>query len=70
MKQFLIIVLLFSLSSCGVEQRIKDYSYTNKWYYENNIRYQVYQTKRGNPYIIVLNKDESKFKRKYIKISL
>lgn len=69
MKQFLILITFIILTSCGVEQRIKDYSYTDKWYYENNIRYQVYKTKRGTPYIIVLNNKETKFKRKYIKIS-
>lgn len=70
MKRFWIVILFSILISCSVEQRIKDYSYTNKWYYENNVRYQVYKTKRGTPYIIVLNKNETNFKRKYIKISL
>jgi hypothetical protein len=59
---------LFSISlSCDVERRIKDYSYTNEWYYDNDSRYQVYQTKQGQRYIIVLNKQQTKLKRKYLK---
>lgn len=54
--------------SCAVEQRIKEYSYTNEWYYIDNVRYQVYKTKEGRHYIFVLNKRETKYKRKYIKI--
>lgn len=68
MKQLLLILIVILFTSCSVEQRIKDHSYTDKWYYENNVRYQVYKTKRGNHYIIVLNKKESNFKRKYIKL--
>lgn len=68
MKKLIFLVSFFVLFSCGVEQRIKDHSYTDKWYYEKNVRYQVYKTKRGNYYIIVLNKKETNFKRKYIKL--
>lgn len=68
MKKLMFLTLFFVLFSCGVEQRIKDYSYTDKWYYEKNERYQVYKTKRGDYYILVLNKKETNFKRKYIKI--
>jgi hypothetical protein len=60
------LTLFFVLFSCGVEQRIKDYSYTNEWYYLDAVRYQVYQTKSGERYIIVLNEKQTRFKRYYI----
>lgn len=61
-------VLLFLLTSCSAEKRIYDYSYTDSWYYsDKGERYQVYQTARGIKYILVLNKKETKFIRKYIK---
>jgi hypothetical protein len=60
-------VLLFLFTSCSAEKRIYDYSYTDSWYYEQNQRYQVYQTARGTKYILVLNKKETKIIRKYIK---
>ena len=66
-KVILLVLITFTLLSCGVEQRIKDYSYTNEWYYIDSIRYQVYQTKKGEKYIIVLNEKETRFKRQYIK---
>jgi hypothetical protein len=68
MKQLILLLLVLVLVSCNVEMRIKDYSYTDKWYFEKNQRYQVYKTKKGNFYILVLNNRETKFKRKYIKI--
>lgn len=68
MKKLLLILLTFTLISCNVEKRIKEYSYTEKWYYEKNERYQVYKTKKGNYYIIVLNEKQTNFKRKYIKL--
>lgn len=67
MKHLLILLVLILLTSCSVEQRIRDYSYTKEWYYTNNQRFQVYQTARGTHYIIVLNKKETKFKRQYLK---
>ena len=59
--------LLLTFVSCAtVEERIKDHSYTDKWYYIDNMRYQVYKTKFGREYIIVLNEKETKLIRKYI----
>jgi hypothetical protein len=67
MKHLLTLLILLVLTSCSVEQRIRDYSYTNEWYSLNSEMYQVYQTARGTRYIIVLNKEQTKFKRQYIK---
>ena len=61
-------VLLFLFTSCNAEQRIYKHSYTDSWYYsDKGERYQVYQTTRGTKYILVLNKKQTKFIRKYIK---
>jgi hypothetical protein len=67
MKKLFVLLTFLSLASCSVEQRIKDYSYTNEWHYTNDGRYQVYQTKGGKKYIIIINERETKLKRKYIK---
>lgn len=65
--KYLIILASILLFSCKtVEERIKDYSYTDYWHYENGYRYQVYQTKNGKQYIIVFNKNHTNLKRKYI----
>jgi hypothetical protein len=66
-KKIMTIILLLVSLSCNVEKRIKEYSYTNYWYYENNQRYQVYKTKYGKYYIIIVNKKQNKLIRKYIK---
>ncbi len=67
-KLVLILLLILSLNSCKpTEERIYDHSYTLDWYYLNNQRYQVYQTKNHTKYILVLNKKESQFIRKYLK---
>ena len=68
MRAILLIISFLFFSCANVEDRIKDHSYTTTWYYEDGQRYQVYQTKKGNLYIIILNKRETSFKRKYIKI--
>ena len=62
-----VLIFLVFLTSCSVEQRIKEYSYTEKWHIQDGKRYQVYKTKYGKPYIIILNKNQTQFKRKYIK---
>ena len=67
MKYLILILIVFILSSCSVEQRIKDHSYTNEWYYIDTMRFQVYKTKSGKKYIIVLNEKQTKFNRQYIK---
>lgn len=51
-----------------MEQRIKDYSYTQEWYYIDTMKFQVYKTKSGKKYIIVLNEKQTKYKRQYIKL--
>jgi len=68
MKYVILILTCLSLISCtSVEDRIKEYSYTKEWYYTKEMRYQVYKTKAGSKYIMVLNKTQTKFKRQYIK---
>jgi len=68
MKKLLIISLAFISFSCkSVEERINEKSYTEEWHFENGARYQVYQTNNQKKYIIVLNRAETKFKRKYLK---
>ncbi len=67
MKHLLILITSLFLLSCSVEQRIKEHSYTKEWYYTKEMRYQVYKTKAGTKYIIVLNKRQTRFKRKYIR---
>lgn len=67
MKYILILIMVFTLTSCGVEQRIKEHSYTDEWYYIDTMRFQVYKTKSGKKYIIVLNEKQTRFKRQYIK---
>ncbi len=61
------VLISLSLTSCNAEKRIYNYSYTNSWYYDQNQRYQVYKTIMGTEYILVLNKKETKFIRKYLK---
>ena len=67
MKNLIILFLFFGLVSCNVEKRIYEHSYTNEWYYIDTMRFQVYKTKFGKRYIIVLNEKQTKFKRQYIK---
>lgn len=70
-RNFVVIFLLFSLFSCkSVEERIKDHSYTQYWFDYQDSRYQVYKTKKGNCYIIIINKKENKLKRKYLHLKL
>ena len=67
MKYILILIGSFLLLSCAnAEQRIKEHSYTDKFYYVDSLRFQVYRTKSGREYIIILNERETKFIRKYI----
>jgi hypothetical protein len=67
MKHLLTLLLLITLTSCSVEQRIKDHSYTEEWYYIDTMRFQVYKTKSGKKYIIVLNEKQTRYKRQYIR---
>ena len=67
MRNILILSSIFLLLSCAnAEQRIKEHSYTNKWFTVDSLRFQVYKTKSGREYIIILNERETKFIRKYI----
>jgi hypothetical protein len=66
MKYILTLLLTFILLSCNAELRIKDHSYTNEWHYEGKERLQVYKTRSGRHYVLVLNKRETKFIRKYL----
>lgn len=66
MKNILLLVFVFLLFSCNAELRIKEHSYTDEWYYEGKERLQVYKTRSGRHYVLVLNKKETKFIRKYL----
>jgi hypothetical protein len=68
MKKLILLLLFFCLVSCNVEKRIYEHSYTNEWYYIDTMRFQVYKTKFGKRYIIVLNEKQTKYKRQYIKL--
>ena len=65
-KLVLVFIGVLAMSCSSVEERIKDYSYTDEWHYIDTMRFQVYKTKAGRKYIIVLNNRETNFKRKYI----
>lgn len=67
--RYLLILLMAILSfSCKpAEERIKEYSYTKEWYFKDGQRYQLYKTKYGKKYILVINKRETKIIRKYVK---
>jgi hypothetical protein len=65
-KLILIFIGVLAMSCSSVEERIKDYSYTDEWHYIDTMRFQVYKTKAGKKYIIVLNNRQTSFKRKYI----
>lgn len=69
MRKIITLLTVLILISCKpAELRIQNYSYTDYWHYsENGEKSQVYQTKMGNKYILVLNKKQTKFIRKYIK---
>ena len=69
MRKILTLLTILLLIGCKpAELRISNYSYTDSWYYaDKDTRYQVYQTAMGNKYILVLNKRQTKFIRKYIK---
>lgn len=66
MRILLTLVFAMLLISCNAELRIKDYSYTEEWYYQGNQRLQVYKTRCGRHYVLVLNKNQTKFIRKYL----
>lgn len=66
MKKYLIFIYILLISCGNVDKRIKEHSYTDKWYYIDTMRFQVYKTKSGREYIIILNERETRFKRKYI----
>lgn len=65
-KLVLIFIGVLAMSCSSVEERIKDYSYTEEWHYIDTMRFQVYKTKAGRKYIIVLNNRQTNFKRQYI----
>jgi hypothetical protein len=68
MKKIILLLLFFCLVSCEAEKRIYEHSYTDEWYYIDTMRFQVYKTKSGKRYILVLNKQQTRYKRQYIKL--
>jgi hypothetical protein len=68
MKKFILLAIgLLMLSCSSAEDRIKEHSYTDEWYYIDTMRFQVYKTKSGKRYIIVLNNRQTNYKRQYIR---
>jgi hypothetical protein len=68
MRSLFIILIATLYISCSVEKRIKYYSYTDEWSYYKQDRYQVYQTKFGKKYILILNDNKTRVKRKYLNL--
>jgi hypothetical protein len=66
MKYISLILIYLFLSCSTVEQRIKEHSYTTEWYYHNSTKYQVYKTQSGRKYILLLNRNNSRFKRVFL----
>ena len=68
MKHLLTLIVLLALTtSCSIEQRIKRLTYTNELYYTESETYQVYINSKGERYIIILNKEQTDFKKHYLK---
>lgn len=65
MRYIYLLLICLYLSCSSADQRIKEYSYTNEWYYYKSAHYQVYKTKTNRKYIIVINKNETRLKRYY-----
>jgi len=68
MKKLILLLLFFGLVSCNVEKRIYEHSYTDEWHYIDTMRFQVYKTKSGKRYILVLNEQQTRYKRQHIKL--
>lgn len=68
MRIVFVLLLLLSLLSCSsIEERIKEHSYTEYWYYHGGIRYQLYKTKYlKRYYIIIYDENKEDLRRKYI----
>lgn len=65
----LVLLGLFFMCSCSVEERIMSWSYTDQWHWKGNDRYQVYKTAAGRKYIIVIDEEKLVLKREYLKRS-
>lgn len=65
--RLLALALLLALSSCSVEERIYQWSYTEDWYWKGDDRYQVYKTLGGRRYIIVIDTVRLELEREYLK---
>jgi hypothetical protein len=68
MKYLVITLIAVLCISCSAEKRIRYYSYTDEWSYYKQDRYQVYQTKFGKKYILILNDNKTRVKRKYLNL--
>lgn len=68
MKHLLTLLVLLTLTaSCSIEHRLKRLTYTNEVYYTDSETYQVYINSRGQRYIIILNEEQTDFKKHYLK---
>ena len=62
-----LLVVLILTTSCSIEKRIQRLTYTNEIYYKDSEMYQVFKTNRGRRYIIIINKEQTNFKKHYLK---
>ena len=62
-----LLALLILTTSCSIEKIIQRLTYTNEIYYKDSEMYNVYKTSRGTRYIIILNKEQTNFKKHYLK---
>ena len=67
MKHLITLLVLILTASCSIEKRIQRLTYTNEIYYKDSEMYNVYKTCRGTRYIIILNKEQTNFKKHYLK---
>ena len=65
------VILIITLISCNSQKDpcvpMREWNYTDEWFYRGDERFQVYKTLLGKKFIYEMNKDSTAFKRKFIK---